>query len=183
MTPSELLAVHPTSSLETSASFVGGDLPEDGVYVGIPLLVVFGLSALWLWRRRPLVRVTAIGGAAAGVFALGSRLIVSGSPGQSATGGVPLPNSWVAHLPFLTDGKPIRFSLYLFLCIGETASLALDGLVALTHEARRAEVIVAQTFLKTPLQRDYFPWLIGRPPDSVRGVDLWLDVPWMAAPR
>ncbi len=73
------------------------NLSENGAYVGIPLLVILILAAVWLWRR-PLVRWAAGLAIVALIFSMGPRLHID----RHSTS-IPLPFDIMARVPLL-DG-------------------------------------------------------------------------------
>lgn len=87
-------------------SFSGGDRPEIGSYLGLPLLVLLGYLA-WRFRHEQLVRLGAGIGAVGLLFAFGSPLVVD----NHATA-IRLPFAILRHLPLVQGMVAIRFSLF-----------------------------------------------------------------------
>ncbi len=118
----------------------GGNLAENGSYLGIILvaIVVIGCIAL---RRLAIVRVVAVFGLVAFVLSLGSRLAVDGAPSVSASGTtlgtIPLPGAIMDAIPLAKDALPVRYSMYVALA----AAFLLAVILHRVHQvvARRAE--------------------------------------------
>jgi hypothetical protein len=110
---------------------------ENGSYLGITLLVTLTVGVVLLWRRSPVLRVAAIGGAAAFVLSLGGGLVVHRRPGAAMTG-FPLPERVFSNLPLLANTVPVRYSLYVALFAGLCLAIVLDRL----HASARARATV-----------------------------------------
>jgi hypothetical protein len=102
---------------------------ENGSYLGITLLVTLAVGVALLWRRSPVLRVAAIGGAVAFVLSLGGGLVVRRRPGAVLTG-LPLPERLFSNLPLLKNTVPVRYSLYMGLFAGLCLAVVLDRLHA-----------------------------------------------------
>jgi hypothetical protein len=126
---------------EGLTSHFPGNRSEQGAYLGIPLLIIFGLFVKE-FRGRPGWRVLIISSTIVFVAALGPVLDVWAPPRASATppGYVALPGPWqiqgrplpiplpwfpFAHLPFLDNMIPMRFTLFLWLCIAVVTAVWL----------------------------------------------------------
>jgi hypothetical protein len=92
------------------ANTFSGTTSENGLYTGLPLLLVLIAGAIAL-RHRPVMRVAALTTIAAFVMSLGSRLTV----GRWAWTAVPLPEAALTHLPVLDNTIAARYSLYVML--------------------------------------------------------------------
>jgi hypothetical protein len=88
------------------ANTFSGTTSENGLYIGLPLLVVLITGAIALWHR-PVMRVAALTTIAAFVMSLGSRLTV----GHWAWTAVPLPEAALTHVPVLDNTIAARYSL------------------------------------------------------------------------
>jgi hypothetical protein len=110
--------------------------PENGSYLGIPLLVVLAAFTVAL-RRVGLVSFCAVMVAAAYLLSLGARLIVSGSPSTALTSGLLLPGAIFDHIPLLDSGAPARLSLFVALFAGLILAVGLDHLRQAAAESRR----------------------------------------------
>lgn len=117
--PDRFQAIAPAAARHLSAHFVGGFTWEDGSYLGVTLIAVLVTGAVVL-RSVPLMRFSWIMAAGAFVLSLGARLTLAGAPAAVPSGGVPLPEAALGHVPFLYSMLPVRFSLYvdLFAAIG-----------------------------------------------------------------
>lgn len=131
--PGDLLGpVVPTSNqfLATAALKVHGDAlvgfnpNENGMYLGIPLIVVLVVFARVFRRRRALLFFVAMA-VIAGILALGPQLVVDGHHT-----GVPLPGWILQHLPLIKDILPVRFSLFIQMAAAAALAVGLDEMVA-----------------------------------------------------
>ncbi len=119
----------------------GGNLAENGSYLGIILLatVVIGSIAL---RRLAVVRVVAAFGVVAFVLSLGSRLAVDGVPSVSATGTtlgvVPLPGAIMDAIPLAKNALPVRYSMYVALAAAFLLAVILQRRAPGRGGSRRA---------------------------------------------
>jgi len=109
---------------------VGGDVDENGLYLGLPLAVVLVWFA-WAYRRRGALVFFVAMAAIAGLLALGPRLVV-----DTRATGIPLPAAAFQHLPFLEDVLDVRFSFLLQLCAAVALAIGLDEM-ALAVRRRR----------------------------------------------
>ena len=98
---------------------------ENGSYLGVTLLAILAVGTVVLWRRSGPVRVAAVVGAAAFVLSLGSGLVIK-SPPPATPSGFPLPGKLLAKLPVLSNGIPVRYSLYVDLFAALLLALILD---------------------------------------------------------
>lgn len=117
------------ASLVRVANGFANNTSENGSYLGITLLATLAVGVVLLWRRSPVMRVAAIGGAAAFIFSLGGGLVVHRPPGAYLTG-LPLPERVFTKLPLLANTIPVRYSLYVTLFAGLALALVLDRLHA-----------------------------------------------------
>ncbi len=115
------------SSLAHMANSFSANPAENGSYLGITLLVVVVISAVVLWRRSLVIRVSVIAAASAFVLSLGDGLVVTSAPPGSASG-FPLPGRLLAAIPELDNMIPVRFSLYVDLFAGLVLGVALTHL-------------------------------------------------------
>jgi len=90
-----------------------GNLGENGLYVGLPLLAL----ALVSWRRWPALVAFF---AAAVVLAFGAFLHAGG-----AVTGFLLPWAYINDLPYLEYALPVRFAMYAFLALAVIVALTL----------------------------------------------------------
>jgi hypothetical protein len=129
--PVDLIAAPPSVILHsTHSAQVSGQLTtENGLYLGIPLLVVVVLASVFLARRNRAVFVAATTVIATFVLSLGGRLR---NPGSATHHGPLLPWGYLEdHLHLLQDVLPVRFAIDLWIAVALIAAIALD--MALTH--------------------------------------------------
>jgi hypothetical protein len=96
--PSHLVAI--------GTSFAAGDRPENGVYLGIPLMILLVLLLVRCRRHAP-VLLAAIVCVTGLVLSFGTPLTIDNHPT-----GIPLPFAVLEHLPLVQGVVAIRFSLY-----------------------------------------------------------------------
>ncbi len=110
----------PAALAAHGTSFAAGNVGENGIYLGVPLVVA--LLALVVWMRRDrLVLVVAAVGLVAFVLALGSRLNVDGH-----VTGFPMPFALLARVPILSGLLPGRFSLFTQLAAAFVLAVGID---------------------------------------------------------
>jgi hypothetical protein len=102
--------------------FVGGNLSENGTFIGIPLLVVLFI-VFRRFRADATVVVSACGLVLAWLLSLGSTLVIGtwASP-------VALPGDLLAHLPLFDNTIPARYALYVLLFASLLVAIGLDRL-------------------------------------------------------
>jgi hypothetical protein len=120
--PTELLHVGPSHLVAVGDRLSGGSLSENGMYLGIPLLVTLAAFTIAFRRRSILVLCVAVG-ACTWLLSLGPRLTV-----DRHTTAVRLPFDALYHLPFVQDMLPIRFSLMTVLFAAGAFAVGLDML-------------------------------------------------------
>jgi hypothetical protein len=127
--PTALQRFGPASWIGLGSGFGGGNLSENGEYLGIPLVLL--LLALVVWQRRSRIVVGMAGaGAVAFVLSLGPRLMFDGHNTM-----VPLPFEVLSHLPLLRDQIPFRYSLYIQLAASMLLAVGVDA--GMTEVRRR----------------------------------------------
>lgn len=151
--PGAYVWLAPSSLTRTSAVFASSPV-ENGSYLGITLVCTVVVAVVVLWRRSPVVRVAAVGGAVAWVLSLGGALVIRSAPGATPTG-VPLPERLFTRLPLLSNTIPVRYSLYVSLFAGLVLALALDRL----RQKVRDDSPVA--WLRTPVGSGLLPGLLA----------------------
>ena len=106
-TSNQLLKIPAITSIGNQ--FVGGNLSENGTYIGIPLLILL-LMIVLRQRRNATIVAFASAGCVAWVLSLGAHLSIGGwsSP-------IPLPGDLLTHLPLLDNTIPARYGLYVIL--------------------------------------------------------------------
>ena len=124
--PGAYVWLAPSSLTKISSVFASSPV-ENGSYLGITLVVAVVFSVVVLWRRSSVVRVAAVGGAAAWLLSLGAAPVFRSAPGASPSG-FPLPERIFTKLPLLANTIPVRYSLYVTLFVGLILAVALDRL-------------------------------------------------------
>ncbi|MHB8464385.1 MAG: hypothetical protein ACYDH6_02085 [Acidimicrobiales bacterium] len=103
---------------------------EGGIYLGIPLVIVAVVTAVW--RRADLVvKVVGITAGIVAVLSFGDHLAVVGR-----STGIPMPWILVGHLPLLESLIPVRVGIILDLAAGALLAVALDGAAARRRRGR-----------------------------------------------
>lgn len=105
-------------------ALVGRNPNENGMYLGIPLMVVLLVFARVFRRRRALLFFLAMA-VIAGILALGPQLVVDGHHT-----GVPLPAWILEHLPLLKGILDVRFSLFIQMSAAAALAIGLDEMAA-----------------------------------------------------
>ena len=113
------------ASLTNIGNHFAANPPENGSYLGLPLLLVLAVSTVLL-RRVALVTFCAVMVVVTYVLSLGSRLIVSGSPPDALNTGVRLPGVLFDHIPLLDNAEPARLSLFVVLFASVIFAVAID---------------------------------------------------------
>lgn len=98
--------IGPAHLIAVGSSFAAGARPENGVYLGIPLLLLLAFLVV-RFRREPMVRLGILLAVVGWIFSLGTPLVV-----DKHRTGVPLPFAVLAHLPLVQGVTALRFSLY-----------------------------------------------------------------------
>ena len=105
------------------ANTFSGTTSENGLYVGLPLLMLLIAGAIALWRH-PLMKMAALTTVAAFIVSLGSRLTV----GRYVWMAVPLPEAALTHIPVLDNTIATRYSLYVMLGAAMMFALTIEAL-------------------------------------------------------
>src|SRR5215470_2803904 len=140
--PSPLVRFAPASLLHTGASFVNHNLQENGTYLGAPLVLIAACLAI-AYRRRPVTAIAGVLAAVSYALSLGTRISIENHATR-----LPGPFAALAHVPFIQDIEPARFSLFTVLFVAIVLGTGLDALA----RPRR---------LAAPLQAGTARW--GRP--------------------
>jgi hypothetical protein len=123
------------ASLKARGNELSGFNPtENGMYLGIPLVVVLA-GMVWVLRRSQrygLYLYFFAMGVIAGILALGPRLVV-----DTHHTGIRMPFTILQHVPFIQDILPVRFSLFEQLFVAASLALGLEQ-VAVALRARTA---------------------------------------------
>ena len=114
------------------ANTFSGTTSENGLYIGLPLLVVLIAGAIAL-RHRPVMKVAALTTVAVFIVCLGSRLTV----GSYVWRAVPLPEAALTHIPILDNTIAARYSLYVMLGAAVIFALTIEALRERLHGSGR----------------------------------------------
>ena len=114
------------------ANTFSGTTSENGLYIGLPLLVILIAGAIAL-RHRPVMKVAALTTVAAFIVSLGSRLTV----GRYVWRAVPLPEAALTHIPILDNTIAARYSLYVMLGAAVIFALTIEALRERLHRSGR----------------------------------------------
>jgi hypothetical protein len=105
------------------ANTFSGSTSENGLYIGLPLLMLLVAGAVTLWYR-PVMRAAALTTLAAFVLSLGSRLTV----GHWVWTAVPLPEAALTRVPVVDNTIAARYSLYVMLGAAVIFALTVEAL-------------------------------------------------------
>jgi hypothetical protein len=119
-TSNQLLA--PSAIARLGNYLVGGNISENGTFLGIPLLVLLVVSYRRL-RNDAFIRTCAAGAAIAFVFSLGGNLVIATwrSP-------VLLPGYLLTRTPLFDNTIPARYGLYVAVFVSLIVAVAVDRL-------------------------------------------------------
>jgi hypothetical protein len=112
----------PSQLAVAGTSLTSGDFPENGLYLGLSLILVLIGFTFALWKRR-IICFSRVMLLVAFVLSLGSRLTYGGH--QT---GIPLPWSLAMRLPVLQEAVTARFSLDMQLFAAVILAVGLDSL-------------------------------------------------------
>jgi hypothetical protein len=90
-------------------NFVGGNLSENGTYLGVPLLLVL-VTIIRRLRRDTVIVTFALFGGAAFLISLGPKLSIA-----DHSAWLPLPEAVLAHIPLFDNTIPARYALFVLL--------------------------------------------------------------------
>ena len=166
MPTSNQLAVPPFISF-IGDYFAGGNLSENGTYLGIPLLIVLFLVV----RRRKkdaTIVVMALAAVAAWILSLGASLSIGSWPSP-----IPLPGALLSHLPLLDNTIPARYALYVLLFVSVIVAVGVDRIWLPQFAGRRfgrtqkrllllGGLVVVSVLPNIPFASGHDPW-----PDSM----------------
>ncbi len=128
-TSDQLLA--PAALKAHGDALVGGNYSENGLYLGVPLVVVLATFA-WVYRRRGELVFFVSMLVASAILALGPQLVV-----DTHSTGVPLPAWVLARVPFLQDILDVRFDLFVQLFAAAALGVGIDEMVRSRNGAHR----------------------------------------------
>jgi hypothetical protein len=112
--------VAPGGLTHVANHFFGGNLSENGAYLGVPLIVLVVGFAI-ARRRVGLVRLASFLALCAFVMSLGSRLTI-----DEHRLPIPLPFAIAAHIPLLESVVPGRFAVFVGLFVAVILAVGLD---------------------------------------------------------
>lgn len=110
----------PAHLIAIGSGYAGGNVPENGTYLGLPILIVVVAVVVWL-RRHAIVVFAGILGAVAFVLSLGPTLFVDNHDTH-----IPMPFFFYRYLPLIDNEVPIRYTLFvqLFVAVIVAAGIA-----------------------------------------------------------
>ena len=129
-TSASLLSPAPLAAISQHFS---GNIVENGAYLGLPLLVILGVTGV-RFRRDPLVRTVTLSALALAILSLGPSLHVAGRDT-----GIPMPWVVIQQIPLLGDMLPSRMVEYVDLLAAVLVAVFVER-VAL-RSSRRAPVL------------------------------------------
>jgi hypothetical protein len=136
--------------------FTGGP-GEWNAHLGIPLMLAVLLSAIWLWRRRPIIRWAVVFAVTMTVLSFGPSLHVYGKDT-----GVWMPWAAVQEIWLFGSLLPARLSLFCDLAIALVLAVAIRELARLT----RARIMAAVVVLGIPIVFTLWPVALQTTPAS-----------------
>jgi len=117
--------VAPLRFSRIGSTFVAGSPIENGLYLGIPLLMVLAFFAV-RYRNVGIIAISTIAGVIAFALSLGTPLLVD----NHRITAVPMPFSILLRAPLLQDIEPARFSLFVPFAASILLAVGLDRLRA-----------------------------------------------------
>jgi hypothetical protein len=146
--PSRPQLIRPPIFHDMAQNFVRGIVHENGFYLGIPLLALVVVGAVWL-RRDALVLSFATLGLTSFVLALGTHLTAANHVTT-----IPLPLDAMARVPLLQEVGPTRFALSIQMAASVVLAVVLDRLsqrLTLDGVRRRAALVGLSLLVLVPL--------------------------------
>ncbi|MBV9830792.1 MAG: hypothetical protein JOZ82_04295, partial [Marmoricola sp.] len=172
--PSRPQLLRPPLLHAVADQFVRGNFHENGFYLGVPLLLVLVLGAVWL-RRDTLVLSMATLGCVSFVLGLGIQLTVA-----ARSTPIPLPFAAVTVVPALQEIGPTRFALPIQLAAAVLLALVLDRALqrfALTGIRRWAAVTAVSLVALVPLLPNGPVKSVPLPPSSYFASSAVTEIP------
>jgi hypothetical protein len=111
---------------------------EDDAAFGVPLVALAGISALWLWRRSPLVRAAAVVGVVFAVLSLGPVLRWHGHPST-----YPGPFALVGRVPPMDLAVPARLTMATVPVLGALLALGWQRAFRVRRHQRATRLLAA----------------------------------------
>jgi hypothetical protein len=131
--PTPLIRFAPASLVHVGASLVHGNLQENGTYLGAPLVLIAACMAI-AYRHRPVTAISGVLAVVSYALSLGTQVFIRNHATR-----LPGPFAAMAHVPFIQDIEPARFSLFTALFAAIVLGTGLDALA----RPRRPAVAVA----------------------------------------
>lgn len=122
-----------TRHLDQLGGRIGGNLSENGTYLGLPLVILVLVAAVAVRRRA--ARIGAALAAVAFVLSMGIRFHLGLARDNGVGAWLRLPGDLIFHIPKLNDAFPIRYSLFVALFVSIVVAVTLEE-VAAGHRAR-----------------------------------------------
>ena len=117
--PNRVQAIAPDAAVRVSSRFPGNPAEVNG-YLGLPLVLILGFTAVRWWRT-PVVRVAALLLLVPLLLSMGTRLHVGGH-----RTGIPMPWAVIDSLPLLESAVPNRIMVLATLLAGLLLALFVD---------------------------------------------------------
>jgi hypothetical protein len=122
--PTFLQRLAPAHFVAIGSSYAAGNVAENGIYVGIPLLVASIVLGITCWRNL-VIRTCLFVAFAAFVLSLGPSLVINGHGT-----GISLPFKLLTHIPLLSGEVPGRYSLFVDLALAIALGLGVTELTS-----------------------------------------------------
>jgi len=126
--PNSLQAIHPSFLTRLGNKFMGGDLGENGSYLGAPLVVALGLIVWTMRRNRWVLYVTGVL-IGVDVLTMGRWLMVA-----NHTIHLPLPWAAIGKISFLQSDLPNRFALFASFFVAVLVALGVARWISWARE-------------------------------------------------
>ena len=160
LVPDQFQWIHPSFLTQLGNKFMGGDLAENGSYLGAPLLLALGIIVWTMRRQRWVLYVTAVL-FVTDVLTMGRWLMVA-----NHTIHVPLPWTAIAMLPLLKADLPNRFAVFASFFVAVLVALGVERWIRWArevpgsrHRDRRRAINVALSVLALASVAVYVPRL------------------------
>jgi len=150
--PTDFQQVAPGPATRVADRFSGNEV-ENGSYLGVGLLAIVALAAVWL-RARPVVRWALPTAACLTLLSRGPQLHVGGHVSR-----IPLPWRVIEATPVIGSALPVRLFVYVDLVVGLLLAAVVAGVLAAPRPRPRALAVGALVALSavTLLPRLPFP--------------------------
>ena len=115
-----------TAHMKTLGNRIGGNLSENGTYIGIPLVLIMA-AAVVLVRRR-VVRIGVALAFIAFVLSLGISFHFGLARYAKTASSLKLPGDLIFHIPKLNAAYPVRYSLFVVLFASVVLAVVMDSI-------------------------------------------------------